>query len=106
MRSDHLILDQDLNHPASISRYHGIEKLRVIQILVKDQMIRSHWIWGAFKMPGSVLHELHVLWLQRDRQDEYFGTLVNAWISEGGLALGVRAGESYVDVGTLNGYRQ
>ena len=33
------------------------------------------------------------------------GTLVNAYIAGGGEAFGVRAGESYVDVGTLNGYR-
>jgi hypothetical protein len=30
---------------------------------------------------------------------------VNAWLAEGGEAVGVRAGESYVDVGTLDGYR-
>ncbi len=57
-------------------------------------------------MPGAVLHELRALWVQRDRQDEYIGTLVNAWLQRGGDALGVRAGESYVDVGTLNGYRE
>ena len=30
---------------------------------------------------------------------------VNAWLAQGGEAVGVRAGESYVDVGTLDGYR-
>ena len=33
------------------------------------------------------------------------GTLVNAWLAQGGRAVGVKAGRSYVDVGTLNGYR-
>jgi hypothetical protein len=33
------------------------------------------------------------------------GTLVNAWIERGGEAVGVRAGTSYVDVGTVRGYR-
>ena len=60
---------------------------------------------ARFKMPSTVFHALHRLWKERDRRDEYFGTLVNAYIAEGGEALGVRAGESYVDVGTLDGYR-
>ena len=79
---------------------------RVVEIQVKQQFARSSWVWGAFKMPGRVFHALHKLWLQRNRSDEYFGTLVNAWIAEGGSAVGVRAGESYVDVGTLDGYRE
>ena len=57
-------------------------------------------------MSGSVLHALHELWLQRDPRDEYFGTLVNAYLALGGSAVGVKAGESYVDVGTLHGYRE
>jgi hypothetical protein len=44
--------------------------------------------------------------VERNRRDEYIGTLVNAWLARGGNALGIRAGESYVDVGTLNGYRE
>jgi glucose-1-phosphate thymidylyltransferase len=79
---------------------------RVLEIQVKSRTPATDWIWGAFKMPGHVLHELRALWVQRDRQDEYIGTLVNAWLARGGDAVGVRAGESYVDVGTLNGYRE
>ena len=78
---------------------------RVEAIEVKRPDARSNWIWGAFKMPGPVFHALHALWLQRGRSDEYWGTLVNAYLGAGGQALGVRAGTSYVDVGTLNGYR-
>jgi glucose-1-phosphate thymidylyltransferase len=78
---------------------------RVEQVQVKTASPRSSWVWGAFRMPGWTLHELHALWLRRDRKDEYFGTLVNAWLAEGGEASGVPAGEAYVDVGTLNGYR-
>ena len=80
---------------------HGI----VVEIQVKQQDASCNWIWGAFKMPGAILHELRALWLERNRQDEYIGTLVNAWLARGGSALGIRAGESYVDVGTLHGYR-
>jgi dTDP-glucose pyrophosphorylase len=76
----------------------------VREIQVKRRDPESQWIWGAFKMPGAVLHELHALWLARGRADEYVGTLVNAWLAAGGHAAGVRAGASYFDVGTLDGY--
>ena len=33
------------------------------------------------------------------------GTLVNAYIEAGGVAIGVKTGRAYVDVGTLHGYR-
>ena len=52
-----------------------------------------------------VLHELHALWQERRCGDEYMGTLVNAYLAGGGRAVGVKAGTSYVDVGTLGGYR-
>ena len=46
------------------------------------------------------------LWRARDEADEYFGTLVNAWLADGGEAVAVPAGTAYVDVGTLGGYRE
>lgn len=77
----------------------------VREIQVKRADAGTRWIWGAFKLPGATLHALHALWQARERQDEYLGTLVNAWLAAGNTALGVRAGEDYVDVGTLGGYR-
>ena len=79
---------------------------RVRSIQVKSAAATTNWIWGAFKMPGATLHALHRLWLRRERADAYIGTLVNAWLAEGNPAWGMRAGTSYVDVGTLNGYRE
>jgi glucose-1-phosphate thymidylyltransferase len=79
---------------------------RVVEVQVKQQHAASPWIWGAIKMAGGVYHNLRALWLARDRQDEYLGTLVNAWLALGGTAVGVRAGRAYVDVGTLHGYRE
>ena len=79
---------------------------RVEEIQVKSHSARSNWIWGAFRMPGRVFHSLCDLWEARDRCDQYVGTLVNAWLARGGEATGVRAGERYVDVGTLHGYRE
>ena len=78
----------------------------VREIQVKEPGAASRWVWGAFRLPGSVLAELHELWERRGRRDEYIGTLVNAYLEEGGRARAVRAGETYVDVGTLHGYRE
>ncbi len=74
-------------------------------IQVKQPNPHSNWIWGAVKMPGDVFHHLHALWSQPGRNDEYLGTLVNAYLATGGRARGIQAGNSYVDVGTLHGYR-
>jgi dTDP-glucose pyrophosphorylase len=76
----------------------------VDEVQVKPREPRSDWIWGAFKMTGAVLRELRELWLMPGRRDEYVGTLVNAWLARGGRAVGVKAGEAYVDTGTLHGY--
>ncbi len=78
---------------------------RVLAIDVKSPEVRTEWVWGAFKMPGRVFHELHAFWRARPQPDEYWGTLVNAWLAQGGEAVGVRAGTLYADVGTLEGYR-
>jgi dTDP-glucose pyrophosphorylase len=78
---------------------------RVLEIQVKQPNAASNWIWGAFKMPGRVFAELRQLWIARHREDEFFGTLVNAYLARGGGARGVKAGEAYVDVGTFNGFR-
>jgi dTDP-glucose pyrophosphorylase len=79
---------------------------RVLEIEVKAPEPKTRWIWGAFRAPGPIFHELHAFWRSRDDPDEYVGTLVNAWLTQGGQACAVRAGTSYVDVGTFNGYRE
>ena len=79
---------------------------QVREIQVKQPGAASSWIWGAIKMPAQVLNQLHDLWHRRGRQDEYIGTLVNAYLAEGGEARAVHAGEAYVDVGTVHGYRE
>jgi NDP-sugar pyrophosphorylase family protein len=79
---------------------------RVLQIQVKCIEARSRWIWGAFRMPGEIFHELYAFWKARGGREQYVGTLINSWLARGGSAVGVRAGERYVDVGTLHGYRE
>ena len=77
----------------------------VTEIQVKKALPSTQWIWGGVRMSGTVFRELRQFWSGVDRRDEYLGSLVNSWIAAGGRAVGVRAGHSYVDVGTLNGYR-
>lgn len=79
---------------------------QVREIRVKSPDPGTRWVWGAFKLTGAIFHELYELWCARQPRDEYLGTLVNAWLNAGGSAMGIQAGEDYVDVGTLNGYRQ
>lgn len=79
---------------------------RVERIQVKEPDASSKWIWGAFKLTGRHLGELHELWIERRREDEYLGTLVNAYIADGHRVYGFKRGEIYVDVGTLHGYRE
>jgi dTDP-glucose pyrophosphorylase len=78
----------------------------VLSIEVKLPGRSDRWIWGAFATDGASLRRLFSLWCVRGRRDEYLGTLVNAYLASGGRAHAVRSGERYVDVGTLNGYRE
>jgi glucose-1-phosphate thymidylyltransferase len=94
-----------VDHPEFFDAVKLGEAGRVLQIEVKQPDPSSHWVWGAFRMPARILHDLHALWRERQCRDEYMGSLVNAWIAAGGETLGVKAGTSYVDVGTLHGYR-
>ena len=80
------------------------EQVREIQVKRKDPA--TSWIWGAFKVRGRALRELHSLWLVRDRVDPYLGTLVNAWLAKGRRARALKRGTAYVDTGTLHGYRE
>lgn len=79
---------------------------QVRRVEVKTARPTSRFVWGAIKMPAATLRALHALWNARERQDEYIGTLVNAWLHDGNRARAVPAGESYVDVGTLGGWRE
>jgi glucose-1-phosphate thymidylyltransferase len=78
----------------------------VREIQVKRADPSSQWIWGAFRLSGRGFHELRELWLEPGRRDEYIGTLVNAYLARGGHATAVKSGTAYVDVGTIQGYRQ
>src|SRR5207253_6304677 len=53
----------------------GAQRVREIQ--VKRPRPDSRLIWGAFKLSGAVLAELHDRWVERGRVDEFVGTLVN-----------------------------
>lgn len=78
----------------------------VREVQVKQIGATSRWVWGAFKVRGRTLRELHDLWKERTPRDPYLGTLVNAWLARGGRARAVREGRAYVDTGTVGGYRE
>jgi glucose-1-phosphate thymidylyltransferase len=95
-----------VNRPERFDAVLTDEAGQVREIRVKQQNPGSPWIWGAFKLSGHTMRELYDLWCERQQADEYIGTLINAYLARGGAAVGVRAGEAYVDVGTLHGYRE
>jgi dTDP-glucose pyrophosphorylase len=78
----------------------------VVEIQVKVAHPTSNWVWGAIGMPGHAFLALRDLWAARGSSDEYLGQLLNAWITGGRRVVGVRAGDVYVDVGTVHGYRE
>jgi dTDP-glucose pyrophosphorylase len=78
----------------------------VVSVQVKQKDADSHWVWGAFKVRGRALREMYELWTHRQPRDPYVGTLVNAWLAEGGHARAVHHGRAYVDTGTVGGYRE
>jgi glucose-1-phosphate thymidylyltransferase len=93
-------------HPERFDAVVLADDGRVLEVQVKREGATTPWVWGALTLRGAELAELRRLHVERDRQDAYLGTLVNAYLERGGVAWGVRAGESYVDVGTFDGYRE
>jgi dTDP-glucose pyrophosphorylase len=77
----------------------------VREIQVKKKNAASHWVWGAVTGRGESLRRLRLLWESRHRADEYLGDLLNAFIAAGNVVRGRHCGEVYMDVGTLEGYR-
>ena len=78
----------------------------VTQVEVKVPHPHSRWVWGAITASGQAFHDLKLLWESRHREDEYLGTLLNAYIGAGSSVRGHHVGETYIDVGTLEGYHR
>ena len=77
----------------------------VQEVRVKSAEAGSRWIWGAVTARGDAFHRLKLLWESRHRADKYLGELLNAFIAAGNPVCGKFSGERYIDVGTLDGYR-
>jgi glucose-1-phosphate thymidylyltransferase len=95
-----------VNRPELFDAVVTDKQNRVREVQVKTPVASTNWVWGAFRVPGTDLRNLRELWLERNRQDQYIGTLVNEYINRGATIHGIRSGERYVDVGTLHGYRE
>ncbi len=77
----------------------------VAEVQVKRVDAQSHWIWGAVTCSGAGFRALRLLWEARHREDLFLGDLLNAYIRAGNPVRATHAGEIYMDVGTLEGYR-
>jgi len=78
----------------------------VTQVEVKVPGPHSRWVWGAITATGQAFHDWKLLWESRHREDEYLGTLPNAYVGAGSSVRGHHIGETYIDVGTLEGYHR
>ena len=95
-----------VTQPAAFDAVVADEQGYVQEVEVKRADAHSRWIWGAVTTTGSAFHNLKLLWESRHREDEYLGHLLNAYIAAGNMVRSTRAGEIYLDVGTIEGYHQ
>lgn len=95
-----------VNNPSVFDAVVCDEMGYVQEVQVKKDAPASNWIWGAVTVQGEAIHRLKLLWESRHRADQYLGELLNAFIAAGNPVQGKFSGESYIDVGTLEGYRQ
>jgi dTDP-glucose pyrophosphorylase len=94
-----------VNNPAAFDAVVCDELGYVEQVQVKRTQPESRWIWGAITTTGESFYRLKLLWESRRRQDAYFGDILNAFLAAGNVICGKFCGETYMDVGTLEGYR-
>jgi glucose-1-phosphate thymidylyltransferase len=104
-RSDFNLVLFPVTHPSAFDAVVCDDLGYVQEIEVKKREARSHWIWGAVTARGESFHRLKLLWEARHRSDEFLGDLLNAFIAAGNAVQGKHAGEVYMDIGTLEGYR-
>jgi glucose-1-phosphate thymidylyltransferase len=94
-----------VNNPSAFDAVICDDPGYVLEVQVKKEDPGSHWIWGAVTVRGEAFHRLKLLWESRHRADQYLGELLNAFIAAGNLVQAKFSGESYMDVGTMEGYR-
>jgi dTDP-glucose pyrophosphorylase len=94
-----------VENPSSFDAVVCDELGYVHEVQVKKPNPRSNWIWGAAVTTGECFYLLKLLWESRRSSDEYLGDLLNAYIAAGHNVRGVQSGTTYMDVGTLEGYR-
>jgi len=94
-----------VNDPSAFDAVVTDELGFVREVQGKRPDATSHWIWGAITATGAALHALRCLWEARHREDEFFSSLLNAYIAAGNAVGAAYAGEHYMDAGTLAGYR-
>lgn len=81
------------------SRNHAVQRIEV-----KQANAASKWIWGAVTSSAECFRDLKDLWEARGRADEYLGDLLNAYLAKENVVKGYCFGETYLDVGTVDGF--
>jgi dTDP-glucose pyrophosphorylase len=94
-----------VNEPSAFDAVLCDELGYVQEVQVKRGDARTNWIWGAVTATGEAFHRLKLLWDSRHHADQYLGDLLNAFIAAGNVVRGKFCGETYMDVGTIEGYR-
>jgi dTDP-glucose pyrophosphorylase len=95
-----------VSHPSAFDAVVCDRENFVSRVEVKLPAPHSRWVWGAIAATGAAVHDLKLLWESRHREDEYLGTLLNAYIDAGSSVRGHHVGETYIDVGTMEGYHR
>ncbi len=94
------------SHPEDFDAVESDGEGRVMRIEVKKPGARGRRIWGAITLPGHKLHECRRFWLEHGGREAYLGDLWNRWMEAGQAISCDQAGETYMDVGTLEGYHE
>lgn len=95
-----------VDHPSMFDAVACDNQNFVQKVEVKVPTPQSNWIWGAITTTGKAFRDLKLLWESRHREDEYLGTLLNAYIDAGNGVRGHFVGETYIDVGTMEGFHR
>ena len=95
-----------VDDPAAFDSVQCNEFGNVMKVEVKNPQAQCPWIWGAITGTRDAMSALQDLWRRRGCQDIYLGDLFNAFMAEGNRIRGIACGETYIDIGTLDGYHR
>ena len=79
----------------------------VTQVEVKVPTPQSNWIWGAITTTGESFPQSEAaVGSTPSAKMNFLGSLLNAYIDAGNTVRGHHVGETYIDVGTMEGFHR